>query len=331
MNNENQHKWIPGRGPSREALERMREHFPKPKETMGEAWFNTNDRTMFPELNSEETLRKIKPQDLSYPILFEIVSGTSSFGHREEWDEWFRYLLPYLIERSHERCFFSVYVLQANVSAFINIFWKGIEGEYDGFREDVIATFSHLLMDERFWEKKGEKFSRPAFLTEYRDGADQWKLPWDTGTASENLSAMIFFNLKYLKAEEIAEWTGSIFAIDDIYWRGALLNWLAAAYDVLREPVIVPSMIEKAKPELQWECSHAMGSRQGDEEALEYYNDNRLFIPSENPRVFLAEVKKHLNEDRLIEWASDFSTSKLIEESTWGIPDKLLEKLSKTS
>ena len=37
-------KWVPCRGPSAEAIGRMRAHFPKPKEPMGEAWFLSEER-----------------------------------------------------------------------------------------------------------------------------------------------------------------------------------------------------------------------------------------------------------------------------------------------
>ncbi len=307
------YQWIPERGPSLAAIERMRAHFSKPEEPMGEAWFNTNARRIFTELNDEESFKKIKPSDLSIEPLFEISSGISCFGHREEWDAWFKYLLPSLISRSREHIFFSGWLLQPVVTDFMAVYWTGIPEEYPGFRQDVLDSLSQCLMGD--WpEDEPENVS------------------WNWAEPEKNISAMMFFCLKYLNREETVTWVRSIFEIEDIYWRAALAVWLSAAWDILNEPLILPSMIEKAKPELEWENFHTLGSQYGSADARHPphndYNDNKDFIPGENPKLFVEQARKYLTSEKLIQWACDFSTNKLIEEATWGITEKLLEKIA---
>jgi len=68
----------------------MRAHFGKPTQPMGEAWFMSSKRKVYAELQ-EVPVEKI-PQELLRECLFEIASGIKCFGHRDEWDEWFKYL-----------------------------------------------------------------------------------------------------------------------------------------------------------------------------------------------------------------------------------------------
>lgn len=42
--------WVPGEGPSSDALKRLARHCPKPKETTGEAWFMSDERRIYTEL-----------------------------------------------------------------------------------------------------------------------------------------------------------------------------------------------------------------------------------------------------------------------------------------
>lgn len=330
------YQWIPRKGCSLKALNRMRLHFHKPNYPMGEAWFMGEERRLYTELLNENPLEKIKTTDLS-SILFEISSGTSCFGHQEEWDEWFKYLLPGLILHSQDVEYFSQLLVQAVISAFMSIYWQGIDEEYDGFRNDVIDSLSLCLMNDNLWfdykdEKTNTVNARAVFLDTYQDGRGDLKLGWNSGQADENLSAMMFFCLKYLNQEEIVTWVKSLFAIPDEYWKGALMVWLLGAYDILNEPIVVPSKIEKANPEISWEHSHCLGSRFGSI-AAKYppeveFNDNKDFLPSENIKLFLEEMRRHLTAEVIIEWAELFTEDKFAAESTYNVPEQLLEKLS---
>src|SRR5688572_12444447 len=109
------YKWVPGIGASSAAVARMRSCSVRPAKPMGEAWFNTENRRIYHELLAPNAIKEMGGIDLSF-LLFEIASGTSSFGHRAEWDDWFRYLLPDLIERGGETLYFETTMLQGVVT-----------------------------------------------------------------------------------------------------------------------------------------------------------------------------------------------------------------------
>lgn len=335
MHDTNIYQWIPGQGVSFEAIERMRNHFHKPNYPMGEAWFNTKKRRLYTEL-IEMPLSEIKNSELSTYVLFDISSGTKSFGHRQEWDEWFKYLLPDLILRCQDFHYFSTMFVQDVVSAFMSVYWKGIPEEYEGFRTDVLNSLSICLMNEDLWfdgrsEITTMTFSRVKFLDTYEDGKGRLRLGWDCGQSDENLSAMMFFCLKYLNEKEIVSWVKSLFAISDVYWKGALMVWLLGAYDILQESIVVPEMIEKANPKLSWNASHCLGSRFGSIDAKyppePYYNDNKDFLSSENTKAFLREVRQQMSPELIVEWAELFAQNEFVAEGTYNVPELLFAKL----
>ena len=306
---------------------------------MGEAWFIGEKRRLFTEL-IDAPFEQIKTTDLSVDILFAISSGTKSFGHREEWDEWFKYLLPDLILRCQDFKWFNEMLVQNVVTAFMSIYWNGINEEYEGFRGDVISSLSHCLMSEDLWfESKVENTQTinliPVFLDLYKDGKDELRLGWNAAKSDENLSAMLFFCLKYLTPEEIRTWTKSIFLITSEHLRGAFMIWLLGAYDILNEPIVLPSKIVKANPKIDWDDFHLLGSRYGSIDAEhppdKDFNDNRHFLPSENVKVFLEEIHRQMTDALIIDWAESFAKDNFILESTYNIPELLLSKLSNQS
>lgn len=303
---------------------------------MGEAWFIGKKRRLYPELNKTNPLEKIKAIDLS-AILFEISSGTKCFGHREEWDEWFKYLLADLILHSQNFKYFKTMLVQDVITAFMSIYWNGIPEEYEGFREDVINSLSLCLMNDDLWfsytdEKTQLINSRAIFLDTFKDGRGDLKLGWNAEKADENLSAMMFFCLKYLHPEEIITWSESLFSISDSYWRGALMVWLLGAFDILQEPIVVPSQVENAIPEITWMSSHLLGSSYGSIDAenppAREFNDNKDFLPSENTKVFLQVIRQRMTTEVFLEWAEQFSEDKYVANSTFKVPELLMEKLS---
>ena len=147
-------KWVPCLGPSAEAVERMRAHFPKPSEPMGEAWFMGVERRLYTEL-AETPVAEANRFDLSH-CLFELTSGTTSFGRRAEWEEWFRYLLPGLVLRGNEQHGFET-LLEPTVTAFMVLFPKSLEGEYEGFREDALASLGACVMRPEAWDNCGDE------------------------------------------------------------------------------------------------------------------------------------------------------------------------------
>ena len=190
------------------------------------------------------------------------------------------------------------------------------------------------LWSDYFDEKTQTTKARAIFLDTYKDGNDNLRLNWNSGKANRSISALMFFCLKYLNSEEITSWVNSLFSITDIYWRGALMVWLLGAYDILEESIVVPSMIEKANPEIKWENSHVLGSRYGSIDAKhpphEDFNDNKDFLAAGNTKTFLNEVRSQMTDELIVDWAESFSEDKFIAESTYNVPELLLEKFSKS-
>lgn len=325
------YQWEPRRSSDPASLERMSAHFRMPSSAMGEAWFMGGERRFFHEL-MRVPIEKLPVNTLT-SVLFEISSGTSSFGHSEEWDGWFKYMLPGLIRRAADFGFFSNLLAQNVVSAFMSVYWKGIPEEYPGFRADVFGSLSLCLLNEELWldhtdETTGETYPRATFLV-WRDEEGS-RLGWDAGRANENLSAMIFFCLKYLPAAQIGGWVESLVAVRDPFWKGALSVWLAGAYDLLREPSVTPSMVEKARPHLRWDDSHVLGSTRGSAfpPHEDDFNNDGDFLPPENAAAMLEAVRAQLTPELILDWAECFSRDALLEQGTYGVPELLLEKLS---
>lgn len=143
---------------------------------MGEAWFMGEERRMYTELQLANAVMEMELVALT-ELLYEIASGTSAFGHLDEWDKWFAYLLPDFIERSSETVYFDTTVFQSVVTSCMAIYWKGIDEPYAGFRDDILATLSNTIMDRKFWSID-EDPARPLFLDLKEDGMGDLKLFW---------------------------------------------------------------------------------------------------------------------------------------------------------
>ena len=315
------YEWIPRKGPSRPAVERIRAHVRKPAEPLGEAWFMGESRKMYDELELPNAVKELDVLDLS-EILCQISSGTSCFGHLDEWDDWFKYMLPDLIERSGETHYFDTNVLQYVVTAFMSIYWDGLDDHYDFFRDDVMSTLPRTMMHEMFWSDEAEG-SRPLFLDVQEDGAGRLKLFWDAGTSNPSVSASLFFCLKYLPAEELPAWIDSVLAIEHPLWQGNLMVWFLGAFDLMKRGTILPDEVDKAAPKLEWENSHVLGS----EHTTPEFNDNRRFLPEENVRAFFNAMKAYYTDKKLLDLAEQFSQNEFIATSTFGIPERLQAKL----
>ena len=56
---------------------------------------------------------------------------------------------------------------------------------------------------------------------------------WFWYDASGDLSASMFFRLKYLPAEAVCPWLRSVFSIPCPHWRAQILVWFVGAHDIL--------------------------------------------------------------------------------------------------
>jgi len=315
------YQWIPGNGPSQQAIERIRSNALKPAEPMGEAWFMGETRRMFDELVPPNAVKELDLLEIN-TVLFEISAGTNCFGHFPEWDEWFKYMLPDLIERAGETLWFENNLFQSVVTAFMGVYWGGVEEQYAGFREDVLASLSVTMMDKMFWS--GDPDSQtPGFLDLRKDGRGELKLFWNAGESDPSVSASIFFCLKYLHAEEVPAWVDSLLAIQDPLWQGNLMVWFLGAFDLLSRSTILPHEIEKSNPRIEWDHSHLLGSADNGSG----FNDNSRFLPEENVRRFFSSMKAYYTEEKILDLAEVFSRTEHLAISTYNVPEILDAKL----
>ena len=323
------YEWIPGCGPSEEAVQRMRAHFPKPTTHMGEAWF-MGDRKFYPEL-SEKPIEEIAPEVLR-DCLYQISSGISSFGHQAEWSDWFKYLLPGLVMLPDNRYAFH-FLVESIVSALMQVFWLGLDGEYSGFRDDVMSSLGLCLMKPEAWIVIDDKRPDELALLSLRWEEDDGTLApsgWDAGETSPNLSAMLFFGLKYLRPAEIPSWATSLIAIKDPYWRAALMVWLLGAYDLLNTPIPLPSQLGKTNPQVNWADSHSLGSGHEPDgsEWDQHFNDNKEFLMPANNSAFVTEVRRQLTPELILEWTDAIAADAALSTSLLNTPELLFDKLT---
>ena len=327
-----EYKWIHGYEFPVDAIERMKNSFRRPTIAL-EEMRNSVERESYTEL-IDKPVEEISVDYLSN-VLYEISSGTFCFYQREDWQQWFKYLLPHLIVRSHE-VYISELLLSPIVTAFMSIYWKGIPEDYLGFRDDIIDTLSLSLMNKKLWfihkdSNSGISSTRAHFLDDYLDGRNNPRVNWDASDANGSLSSSMFFCIKYLNADEMGSWIKSLFEIDDLYWKGALSVWLLGALDLFGLPP-TPKALDKSKPNLDWENSHVFIFSDDSDDNFEpevlRRNKTKDFLPSENVKLFLEEIRKHLNDELLIEWAELFSNNSLVLESTYTVPECLMDILS---
>jgi hypothetical protein len=304
------YQWIPGRGPSAPALKRMCEQIKKPEEPMGEAWFIAEKRLLYSEMMEQDPLTL--PDRYLTDVLWEIASGTKCFGHLEEWDQWFQFLLPSLIKRSHQ----DWRLLEDTMTAFFNVFENDITDTYDGFRDDVISSLSLCLMKEELWldwvdELTKMKTCRPKFLAE---GVEPHK--WNGRKTTAEVSVSMFFCMKYLRPEEITSWVKSLVAINDSFWQAHLLVWVVGFDDFMKQPPGTKERIKKANPIIRWQ----------DDFLTEPSSDQIDFLPEANVQAFFDNVRQEINSEVLFRWIDSFSKRPALQETLWDIPDIYFDK-----
>jgi hypothetical protein len=305
--------WVPGCGYDEEALQRLRKHFRRPKQSMGEAWFMGEERKMFGYLAGD--LDQLSVRELEAPLV-ELASGTSSFGEMAEWTSWFHYLLGALIPRSHERN--SEYLLEHLITGFISQYRDGIEHEpYRGFESDILNTLGKSIMDSACW--KAQDIVTGAILDEpgnhrYRD--------WPWWDASGDFSAAVFFCLKYLPEAAITPWFRSVMSIASAHWRAQLIGWLVGAHDILHNKVGWPSEFEEAEsPKITWAWSHCL--RPDDTPILLGTETKPVppMIPAGNSMALLRVVAEVMTEDVFLDWLASIARFPELEAELAELPD----------
>ncbi len=294
LNNPSFYVWEPGVGPSEAALLRLQELAVRPAAPPGEAWFMSPPRRMYPEFLNQPIAAI--PLSVIHGLLFEATTGILAFHDVpeavESWRGWFRHLLPGLIVRGDEAYAFH-YLIESVFTIFFRVYSEGFQGEYEGFRRDVLETLGRAIMMPSLWDDDGE-----SICAQYQD--------WETcgslwPSCSGAISASLFFCLTYLKKDEVSVWTKSILAIECAYFRAHLLTWLAGSYEILASDVPNFRDIEQATSRIKW---------------LDSWTLEKLapLIPVANTQEFLTTVRQVLTLDRLFVWLEDISRYKELSE-----------------
>jgi hypothetical protein len=273
--------WIPSQGPDSAALDRMTRAFRKPTRPMGEAWFMSPERKMYPRLSGD--LDALSDEELEEAIE-EIATGSSSFGPFEEWTEWYHYLLPRLVSRRRSPSFYNRAELL--MTAFM-VQHPASDGDlpYRAFQTDTLDTLGRYVMSSQFWPDA------------QRD-AVQFPGTWLEGL----FSASLFFCVKYLARTEVEPWFRSVIGIPNDYWRLYIIAWLVGAHPILSGVIGQPSEFpERGWPGIGWSWSHILNGN--------YSGNHQLpiqlipFLPVENRETILriagGEEVERLVEDIL--------------------------------
>ena len=305
--------WRPGQGCDPQVLEQMREAFPQPRQPMGEAWFMGKTRKMYDWLYGD--LDALPLLDLE-GVLENIAAGTSCFGPRAEWEDWFHYLLPQLLHRCHEPSGLTgSTLLDALITAFISQYPADKAREpYTGFRAAALATLGQAMMDAICWPD-GELDVCVGLSRGWYAGIASWQW-W---RVSGKLSASLFFCLKYLDPPEIGPWLGSVLAIRSPAFVGQMIAWLVGAYPVLTGERSQPSdLLHQGYPDISWFWSHVLTGNYTERRGKDAEFD--VFIPPANRAVAIATVGAHLIGNHELDWLATISADPALEAELEDLP-----------
>ena len=206
--------WKPGTPLDEAALDRLKQHFPKPSEPPPEAWFMGNKQNYYTWVVDTD------PTEVDYrtaeTYLQDTGGGIKYFPDLEfaqqRWRYSFHYLLPYLVQH-----YDKYYLLEDLVTYFMLLYPEGIPDTYTEFRQDILDTLGSAIMRPHFWHN----VDLSPFIREHD------RTSWDAYSTvffSPIVSSAMYFCLKYLKPDEIKTWCESIFEINGTHWHYHLLS-----------------------------------------------------------------------------------------------------------
>lgn len=306
--------WKPGNGPDPAALERLELFFPEPREPMGEAWFMTEERRMFDHLTGDR-LGALASGEFE-AALFEISSGTHSFGPFEEWRAWFHFLLPRLVPRAFDATS-TGWLVESLVTAFVTQHPAGIREVYPGFRDDMLRSLGLSIMAPELWPGGALRVGGALHRRPRRA-----RIAWGWFGPSGDLSSLLFFCLKYLEPAEVDAWVESFVSIRDPHWTAQLLAWLVAYYRMLGAGIEQPNAFDRLHPDPSWEASHVLNGH------YTGHYSNPTFVPflaTGSIAAFSSALQRHIDEDLVLEWAGRFPEFPYLETEAHHLPDEFLQ------
>ncbi len=254
-------------------------------------------RRMFTELN--EGFDSLSTEYLQ-EVLGEIAGGASAFGLHEEWEDWFRFLLPKLVPRCDEH--FVTWLFESLCSAFLQVDLATInEGRKPYDREEILSTLGQVIMTENRW--KNGRIVSGRILHPSNNNPAKW---WGWANVSGDLAASLVVCLRLVDDEELAGWVDSIFLIDCPYWRAQLLTWHVGARPLLSEQIHFPNQFDawtandnNKNPSIGWDGSHVVREIQGSKSLAE------SIFPNGRVARFRGIFEAHLQNADLSKWKEE--------------------------
>jgi hypothetical protein len=288
--------------PGPAAIERMRQHFPKPNELMPIPWFMGWDITF------HETIAQESPQIVSAKIfsdaLQDIAGGIRSFPEVEyvpTWIVWFKYLLPDVILRADAAENFNssdLWLIVDGIVAFFGIYPDQIIEEYPGFREDVVATLGNRAIPSVLARQAA--LQQDNYEPLFNDIWDVTGFIDDYGFQSfSEVNSSMLFCLKYLTPTEIVDWATSLFQIDSPQWHLQLILSLSQWFSLLRLARDWNSKDEDFARKIL-ETSGLLN-----EFNIPRFNSFNEFIPTENVDLFNQTVLSNFSHELFRVWTSE--------------------------
>lgn len=207
---------------------------------MGEAWFMGDDRAMFDYLGTVP-VDELSDEQLDN-VLSEIASGTRNFGHMDEWDDWFAYLLHRLVALKQAPS--QRHLIELLTTGF---FIQHPQRDDDTDYTNALQTLGQVIMGPSRW-RDGRLILDHVLNGPPAGPSEAWGW-WNVGG---DLSVSLFFCLKYLHPQHIKEWLGSVFAIGDPHWRAQILVWLGATQALWDDGSAFPSDLKNQPPDAGW-------------------------------------------------------------------------------
>jgi hypothetical protein len=246
--------WVPGHGVDAMHLDMLRRQSTRPAEPMGEAWFMGENRRLYTELQGPITDLKT---NFLQEVLSEIASGTSSFGSRPEWTDWFSWLLPELIPRAHDHYVHAL--IEELCTAFLQLdLAPDLIPKSRTYRYCVLKTLGSAIMDADRWLDGRIVLGRVL----HRSNNNPAQI-WGWSEASGDLAASMILCLRLLAPDQIEAWVRSLFSIDCPYWRAQLLTWIVGAQPLLSGQIGMPAAFSEASPLIGWSWSHCLTGMHG--------------------------------------------------------------------
>jgi hypothetical protein len=278
--------WEPGQGIDLAAVERMKQHFPKPTERSYAAWFMSGIEYI--DWLADLPVEQYDISQLEH-YLFDTGGGIKSFGRYEEWVKWYQYLLPHLSTQIMEED-----LMCHTLTYFFNMYPEGIVEEYPGFRDDVLNVLPYYIMSKDLYHCGDIQIENWWF--------DDWAGYW--GNA---FPATMFFCLKYLTPLEITSWVSSFGVIEAPLLKSEIDKWIIGAkkfFQYVKYVEMLPTSMEIRKQIKEdgiagyleaaginwWHSFLIFGGIDLGVNKRTQLND---YLPQENIDAFLAAVRQY--------------------------------------